>query len=256
MLFTSCSLVLAAVSSVASMVSAAPTSVTNDRRDVLGCLQFNDYDCRRFELYPVNSDQIDQHITLGTADNIAIPASVNTYMRGVFYMEGNPLSDEVLSLAGGKWVESEQAYYLNVYDQNIWSWDDSTSGRLLYDAVRTFALTYKLTFDSAGVGHVEPIFHLPPYLLELPLYISDAFANFTIVPTEDPNYFIRQSSFFGKPVANYQFIKIIDENGQKTDKWESVYMPRINGGAIVAPAGFSNATHLGSSQLLARVVAN
>ncbi|KAJ3328925.1 hypothetical protein HDU76_009023 [Blyttiomyces sp. JEL0837] len=229
-----------------SMVSAAPTA--NQVRDF--CLKYNTQDCRNFDLYQVKSEEIEKHIKIGTSANVA--PGVPSYLHGVFYMEGNPLSDEVLSAADGIWHEAEKAYYIRVYDENNWSWDDSFSGRLLYDAVRTFGLTYKLTWDSSNVTFVEPKFYLPAYVGNEKLTITDMFANFTIIPTADPNFFIRRSSFLTKPVADYQFIKIVDGNGVKTEKYNNVYLPRINAGPIVAPPGFSNATHLGATQLLAR----
>ncbi|KAJ3160290.1 GTP-binding protein Rho1 [Irineochytrium annulatum] len=229
----------------ASLVAAAPAL---DKREF--CIIYNTQDCRSFDLVKADSDGIENHMVIGNAANI--DSRVPEFMHGIFYMEGNPLSDEVLSLAGGVYNEAEKAYYLRVYDAGIWSWDDSLSGHLLYDSVRTFGLTYKLTFDEHMVGFVEPIFYAPTWMGDERIPIASSFANFTIIPTADPNFFVRESSFLQKDVAKYQFVKIVHGNGTRTEKYESVYRPRIGAGKIVAPPGFSDATHLGKTQLLAK----
>jgi hypothetical protein len=127
---------------------------------------------------------------------------------------------------------------------------------LLYDAVRRFALTYKIKFDrKTNVAFVTPDFFAPAFLGNLKFPISDMLANFTVIPTENPNLFIRRSEFFNQPVADYQFVKIFNEDGSETPMYKT-YLSKINAGPSAFPAstGFSNATHLRDTQLFARAV--
>ncbi|KAJ3112531.1 hypothetical protein HDU96_004471 [Phlyctochytrium bullatum] len=243
-------LALSVLAAATTLTQAAPA--LEPRGDF--CLRYNTRDCRNFELYRVNTDEVEKFITIGTKDNI--DPRVPDYLHGVFYMKGNPLPDEVLSLAGGVYDEKEKAYFLKVYDENIWSWDDNREGRLLYDAVRTFGLIYKATWDHSQprpVVFVEPVFNPPFWLGNGEITIKPFFANFTIIPTADPNYFIRRSSFLQQSVSDYEFMKIVYPNGTRTEKYETEYLPMINKTTYNAPPGFSTAITLGATQLFARV---
>ncbi|KAJ3106338.1 hypothetical protein HDU97_006536 [Phlyctochytrium planicorne] len=237
---------------VAAVAIAAPAAIdaTNDveKRDF--CVRYNTQDCRDFRLVAVNSADVDKHITVANPSNV--PKEVPSFLHGAFYMKGNPLPDEVLSIAGGRYDAKDKAYYLRVYEANMWSWDNTVQGKLLYEAVRTFALTYKITWNAANIIQVEPVFYPPLWLGNGEITIKEYFANFTIIPTQDPNFFIRRSSFLSKGVADYQFVKILNADGSRTEKYQNDYLPRINAGPFNAPAGFSNATHLGSTQLFAQ----
>ncbi|KAJ3106339.1 hypothetical protein HDU97_006537 [Phlyctochytrium planicorne] len=243
--------------SLAAVASSAPSPKSDanvEKRDF--CIRYNTQDCREFKLFQVNSADVDKHIIVANASNV--PKEVPTFLHGAFYMKGNSLADEVLSIANGWYDDKQKAYFVRTYEANTWSWDDSVQGKLLYDSVRTFGLTYKLTWgtpdtNALNVIQVEPIFYAPAWLGNGDITIKEYYANFTVIPTPDPNFFIRRSSFVQKPVPDYEFIKILNADGSRTDKYESEYLERIGKGAFNAPPGFSNGTHLEKTQLFAKL---
>ncbi|KAJ3106341.1 hypothetical protein HDU97_006539 [Phlyctochytrium planicorne] len=240
--------------SLAAISSSAPSpksDVTVEKRDF--CLKYNTQDCRNFKLFSVPSTEIDKQLIIGNASNI--DKRVPDFLHGAFYMKGNNNPDEVLSMANGRYDEKENAYYVRVYNDRTWSWDDTTNGKLAYDYVRTLGVTYKLTWPNPPTYvQVTPQYFLPFFLGDGDITITDFLANFTIIPTQDKNFFIRRSEIFGKKLPDYQFIKIVNGDGTRTDRFESDYVERIGKGELAnPPPGFSNATHLISSQLLAMV---
>jgi hypothetical protein len=190
------------------------------------CLRYNTQDCRDFSLQSFLSDGIENQLTIGTTANM--PAELADDFAGLWYMNGNPLPDEILSFAGVKKDEKKGDYFARVYDEKIWTWSDNISGRLLYEAVRTTALTYRIKKVNSTAYHVTPTFFLPPYLLNLPISISDAFVEFLIVRTADPNLWARPSKFFGKSVGAYEFTRIVYANGTRTEKYAQNYLSNID----------------------------
>ncbi|KAI8847977.1 hypothetical protein BC829DRAFT_395154 [Chytridium lagenaria] len=187
------------------------------------CIRYNTDDCRNFKLISVDSTKVDTYITVANSTNVH--PRVPKALHGAFYMKGNPLPDEVLSIAGGRYDEKENAYYLRVYDEGMWSWSDNFEGKLLYESVRTFGLTYKMTWNKdETVFQVYPTFNLPLWLGNGDITIKEVFANFTILTTNDPNYFIRRSSFVSQETADYEW--------NRTPRFEKDY-------TYDAPAGFS-----------------
>ncbi|KAJ3106340.1 hypothetical protein HDU97_006538 [Phlyctochytrium planicorne] len=247
-------LALIQIAAVAIAAPAAAPSESLTKRDF--CIRYNTDDCREFKLFPIKSAEVDKHIIVANPSNTH--PNVPSILHGAFYMKGNPLGDEVLSIANGRYDEKENAYYNKVYEANTWSWDNTVQGKLLYDSVRSFGLTYKITWGTketnpGNIIQVEPIFNVPAWLGNGDITIKEFYANFTVIPTSDPNFFIRRSSFLQKPVLDYQFIKILNADGSRTEKYESEYLERIGKGQFNAPAGFSNATHLEETQLLAKL---
>ncbi|KAI8913361.1 hypothetical protein EDD86DRAFT_104479 [Gorgonomyces haynaldii] len=189
------------------------------------CVLYNKEDCRDFKLQSFKTEDVASYLTIGTEANI--PAALQDF-TGLWYMNGNPLADECLSFAGVKWDEKEQAYLAKVYDEKIWTWDDNIQGRVLYQAVRTAGLTYAITAVNATTYHVKPLLRLPGYLLNKDVAIGDMLAEFLIMKTEDPNQWRRASAFFGKPVADYKFQRIVYANGTRTEKFANQYLSQID----------------------------
>ncbi|KAJ3311452.1 hypothetical protein HDV04_004054 [Boothiomyces sp. JEL0838] len=188
------------------------------------CFLYNNQDCRDFTLYQVPTDQIENHIIIGDETNV--PAGLSDF-HGVWYMNGNPLADECLSFAKTV-ANADGTWTARVYDENIWSWDPNFDGKVLYDAVRTFALTYVLKKVTNDKIHVTPTIFTPNYLLGQKVSIGDMLAEFEIVRTADPNLWLRPSSFFGHYVGSYNFTRIVYGNGTRTERYYTDYLPNVN----------------------------
>jgi hypothetical protein len=189
------------------------------------CIRYNEQDCRNFQLQEINTDEVEKFLTISTSENT--PKGLEDF-HGLWYMNGNPLADELVSVAGTKYDAKEDAYFLRVYDEKIWTWSPNLAGRTLYSAVRQTGLTYKFKKQDPNTYQVTPLVFLPEYLLGVELSIPELLADFEIVRTEDPDLWMRPSKFFGQDVGAYRFMRIVYANGTRTSKYYSNYLPNIN----------------------------
>ncbi len=191
----------------------------------LKCWKYNEQDCRDFSLQEIKTDEVEKFLTIGTKQNV--PKGLDDF-HGLWYMNGNPLADEVLSFAGAKFDAQQNAYLARVYDEKIWTWSPNTAGRTLYQAVRQTGLTYKIVKEDDATYQVTPLIFLPEYLLGVELSIPALLADFEIKKTEDPDVWMRPSKFFGRNIGTYRFTRIVYANGTRTSKYYSDYLPNVN----------------------------
>jgi hypothetical protein len=168
-----------------------------------------------YELISVPHSEIDQHLTIGTDAN-GTPKN----LQGLWWMDGNPLADEVISFAGTQWEEivenGEVVGYkgtLPVYDEGVWSWHDSKAGAFLYSLVLKNRLTYVATFNkdfTHGVilPTVKPLGVLPTLTIPASMLVE-----FTMTQV-DENEYSRDSILFGLP-SQYRFRRLVDANGNR-----------------------------------------
>lgn len=237
-------LLAATVSSQSNITTQPPIKAESRPGFKQDCLIYNKQDCRQFKLEEFRSDQVQNVMTIGNEKNM--PAEFAKDFSGLFYMYGNPLDDEVLSLAGTV-REDDGSYSTRVYDDGHWTWNSNTGGRLLYQFCRDNALTYYIKKLNETAYQITPVFYVAPILQGRRLEIPKQIAEFLIVKTSNPNVWSRPSSFFGKDVGAYQFTRIVDGNGNKTPEYESVYLANINNPTK------NKAVTLRDTQLIARL---
>ncbi len=168
-----------------------------------------------YELVSVPHSEIDSHLVIGS-DATGTPAN----LQGLWWMNGNPLPDEVVSFAGMSWtdiVEDGEVVghrgFVPVYDEGVWSWHDSVYGRGLYDLVLQNKLTYEVVFNAdyteAQVTPRAKLFGLVPQVTLPPSMLVDF--DMRLV---DENEFARDSVIFGQP-SSYRFRRIVDGQGKR-----------------------------------------
>ena len=79
------------------------------------------HDCTRYTLHSFPTREVDSYITIGTSENM--PAEMPETLHGLFYMDSNPLADEVVSFAGCQWHAEENACHIKVYGERVWGVD-------------------------------------------------------------------------------------------------------------------------------------
>jgi hypothetical protein len=206
------------------------------------CKKYNKRDCREYELYAVPSADIDKYMVVGNKYNV--PKEIEE-LQGLWYMNGNPLSDECFSLANSYYDPAKEAVIINVYEAGIWSFSPTTAGKNVYDISRTLGYTYELKRINIG-WDIVPVGHWPPYLGNLNVVIPHAAARFTMEPTEDPNIWIKRSYFFNGEAQDYTLQRIVYPDGTRTPLFESDYLPNINSG--------KDRITLTDTQLLSRLI--
>jgi len=142
-------------------------------------------------------------------------------LHGIWWMNGNPLADEMVSFAGVKWVAIEEngevvgyTGSLPVYDAKVWSWHASPAGVVLYELVRNSKLVYVAQFNKDfSYGVVTPTFQLggkPPFGIP-----PSKLLTFAMRKVSDDEY--SRDSIIGGLESQYRFRRLIDGNGKPID---------------------------------------
>jgi hypothetical protein len=177
---------------------------------------------------------IDQYLTPAT-EEMGIPKN----LQGLFWMDGNPLADEVVSFASAHFIPIEengqiQGYeaWIPVYDEGIWSWHDTLQGRLAYAGVRRSNLIYHVVFNpDFTTGRIIPVAKVLPVPaapgLEIPQSMLVDF-DMTLV---NPDEFRRDSRLLGLPHM-YRFRRIVDGEGRRLAAYDD-YVASIKARGLV-----------------------
>ncbi|TPX56747.1 hypothetical protein CcCBS67573_g09318 [Chytriomyces confervae] len=209
---------------------------------------------RSFDLVEFKTDQVENHIIPANSSNV--DARVPSIWHGVFYTDGNPLPDETCSIANGTWHEAENAYYIPVYGPGVWGFDDNLAGRALYHAAKMVQLNYKIQFDAqTGIASFHGIVGLGTDHHHTTTELPSWFGDFTAIPTENPNIFIRRTLLAGRETV-YRLVRIVNGDGSRTPEYESIYLNRLNNDVVPdlpGSEGKSSKTKLRGTQLVARV---
>ena len=174
-----------------------------------------------YELISVPNREIDRHIPIGS-DQTQTPVN----LQGLWWMDGNPLADKIVSFATVRFTDVKNSAgetighrtTLPVYDQGVWSWDDSDKGLLLYAIVYQVKLTYEGYFNADYThGDVTPVIQPLPKgkRLEIP---QSVIVNFTMTKVA-PDEFSRDSILLGKKFQ-YRFRRIVDGRGNHLPAWD------------------------------------
>ena len=160
----------------------------------------------RYHLQSVPHKDIDKYLVIAS-DATSTPENI----QGLWWMDGNPLADEVLSFAGMSWSAIEERGEVVGFDEGVWAWHDSLAGRLLYNLVLKAKLTYHVVFNADfTAAQITPVFKpiglLPGFELP-PSFLVDFALN-----AVNENEYSRDSILFGAP-HTYRFRRIVDGQG-------------------------------------------
>jgi hypothetical protein len=163
-------------------------------------------DFTRYHLVPFRSDGIDQQMAIANGSN-GVPAALN----GLWWMDGNPLPDKVVSFANAKWNEDERLATIEVYSDRVWSWHGDAKGLALYTFVRKFELVYELSFDETRkFAVIVPVIRIGAVRVRVP----ESIVKFTAREIQD-GLWLRESYWKGELVHTYSFRRIVDGNGNR-----------------------------------------
>ncbi len=186
-----------------------------------------------YKLISVDHKDVIEHMIVGS-DETNTPEN----LQGLWWMNGNPLADEVVSFAGVKWEEiaenGEVVGYvgtLPVYDQAVWTWHDSVAGRALYKAVLDAKLVYKARFNKDFTsGVVTPTLQPGHKLFEI---MPSKLLEFRMEQV-DANEFARDSTIFTLE-SSYRFRRIVDGKGQKLDDVFAEFLQNVEAKNALLP---------------------
>lgn len=175
-----------------------------------------------YTLASVPYRDIDQHLVIGS-EVTGTPAP----LQGLWWMDGNPQADEVMSFANtqfkditsaGKVVGHEAT--LVVYDEGIWAWHDSEEGERQARKAYKWRLVYHLVFNADYTqGKIEPILDPPEGFRFGILIPRNPLANFTMDLVNEDEY-VRDTNLLGKS-NQYRFRRIVDGQGRRLPTYDS-----------------------------------
>jgi hypothetical protein len=87
------------------------------------------------------------------------PAELPEVLQGIFFMDGNVLPDDCLTVYSSDWNADQLTLLLRVFDPAIWTFNSSMGGRMLVYLVKFSRFTYLFRFSDATLqhGHITPI---------------------------------------------------------------------------------------------------
>ncbi len=148
------------------------------------------------------------------------PAELPEVLEGIFFMDGNGLPDDCLTMYSSEWNADNLTLVLRVFDPVIWTFHSSTAGRMLLHFVKFARFTYLFRFSDATLqhGHITPIvfgWSVPQWLVD---FLIDQAPN-----TPNGDIWYRRNSFFGRPPdSGYTLRRVVDKNGNHTSAFEEM----------------------------------
>ncbi len=167
-----------------------------------------------YDFVSVPHSEIDQHLVIGSSEN-----GTPEELGGLWWMDGNPLPDEVVSFAGANFeaIFNESGELeghvgiVPVYDEGVWSYHDTEIGRFLVDLARLVRLHYVVEFNASFTeAQITPSFSPTPRRFELP---PSRLLDFRMSRISE-NEYLRDSEMFGTPME-YRFRRIVTADGER-----------------------------------------
>lgn len=193
---------------------------------------------KRCELRSFPIEDVDKELEIGTG--VGVPAT----LRGLWYMDGNPVPDEIFSMStefvkeAGNMVVGK----LNMHATNRLGLQSNEDGEGLLQALSLTEATYEVrckyegSFDNVNYCTISPsLFGSKP----LPPNPNIVDFNMSILPVDDPDHipedgvnqeeqltFKRGSSLFGRS-SNYMFRRVVDQHGRRLARNWNHFMNRM-----------------------------
>jgi hypothetical protein len=81
------------------------------------------------------------------------PAELPEVLQGIFFINGNVLPDDCLTMYSLDWNPDPLTLLLRVFDPVIWTFHSSMAGRILVYLVKFSGFTYLFRFFDATLQH-------------------------------------------------------------------------------------------------------
>lgn len=163
-----------------------------------------------YDLIEIPSDRVDEEMLIAGGSS-GIPDA----LQGLWWMDGNPLPDEVISLGASTWNPDEQTTRIVVYGERIWSWHANIPGRMLYRMARRSRLVYELQLDQDPThGTITPIIDILGARVRVPRWL----VALTMERVRD-GLWLRKSRFFGLIPHVYHLRRIVSGDGSRLDTY-------------------------------------
>jgi hypothetical protein len=154
-------------------------------------------------------------------------------LKGVFFMDGNPLPDTCITMYNLEWDTQNRTLVLPVFGPLQWTFHNSIAGWILLRLTQLFEVNYKIKFEDETLQQAQII----PVLLGIP--ISTSIVNITM--SQDKNslngdIWHRKNLWFGglSRAGEYTLRRVVDENGRYTPAFSDM-LTRVPNECLVIP---------------------
>ncbi len=160
-------------------------------------------------------------------DNIAtwmIPIAqtkLPAVLKGVYFMDGNPLPDDCITMYNLEWDTQNNSLVLPVFAPVQWTFHNSILGWLLLISAKLAQFAYKIEFEDATLqqAQITPL----AFGISVPRWIIDA----TMCRDENSDngdIWKRKNVWFGgvPRIGEYTLRRIVDENSQYTPAFKDM----------------------------------
>jgi hypothetical protein len=161
------------------------------------------------------------------------PTNLPSVLKGVFFMDGNPLPDVCMTMYNLEWDSENRTLFLPVFGPRQWTFHDSIAGLILLRSAQLTQFTYKIEFedDTLQKAHIVPLalgLPIPRWILDLKMY-------------QDPNNnngdtWQRKNFWFGGVlrIGEYILRRVVDENGNYTPAFKDMLAKVPNDCLVIA----------------------
>lgn len=163
-------------------------------------------------------------------------------LKGVFFMDGNPLPDTCITMYNLEWDTQNRTLLLPVFAPLQWTFHNSIAGWILLHLVQWFEVIYKIQFEDETLQQAQII----PILLGIP--ISKSIVNFTMFLDKNSlngDIWYRKNVWFGglSRAGEYTLRRVVDADGRYTPAFNNM-LPRVpNECLVIATNSKDNASN-------------
>lgn len=142
-------------------------------------------------------------------------------LKGVFFMDGNPLPDDCITLYNLEWDEKTNSLILPVAAPTQWTFHHTFLGWVLLRATQISGFRYKIQFEDDTLQQAQ----ITPIILGIPVprwIISATMCQHENTPNGD--IWDRKNIWLGgvPRIGEYVLRRIVDENGDYTPAFQDM----------------------------------
>jgi hypothetical protein len=154
-------------------------------------------------------------------------------LKGVFFMDGNPLPDTCITMYNVEWDSQNLSLFIPVYGLVQWTFHNSIPGWFLLVGAQISQFGYKMQFEDATLKHAQII----PFVfgLQIPKWIFDLTMD-QIGNGSNGDTWKRKNIWFGGSIriGEYTLRRVVNADGSYTPAFTDMLNKAPNECFVVA----------------------
>lgn len=178
--------------------------------------------------WSIEHQQISNIATWMKAD---APTNLPEPLQGIFFMDGNPLPDDCITMYNSPWDAENLTLSLPVFGSRQWTFHATVLGLILLWSVKLSRLVYEIQFEDETLQRAKVIpviwgLHIPRWLISLSLWQQEGSTN--------GDTWRRENSWLSglSSAGSYTLRKIVTKDGAQTPAFADM-QAKINDECLV-----------------------